>query len=375
MQFLAALFVSFVLTGNLRASDSQSVEAVLAQTAAQVNSGELQDAEKTLKEGVRAHGDHPDLLKALGTLYQTQLRFKESIDVFQKILMQAPAYPEVNLQIGVSYYSLNQFDKAVEFLKKELQTNPKDRDAQYNLALALEAAGLNSEAIHELENLLADRPNDAPALYQLALFYKSSMKNTIERLSKLAPDSDFMLALKAEVYADYDRLNEAIREYKRLLDKNPNFPGLHFALGQTYWRMAKTEEAREELRLALLDDPNHATSHFYLADILVKDQRLSEAISHLEASVAANPRFMQAQLLLGKCLATEGKPREALEHLIVALSLEPRNKMTHYQLAQVYSRLSDQANSQKHMSTFETLTREDKEDIEKKLQLDTSKVH
>ncbi len=39
-------------------------------------------------------------LKRLGLIYQTQMKFQESIDTFHKVLQQAPQYPEVNFYLG-----------------------------------------------------------------------------------------------------------------------------------------------------------------------------------------------------------------------------------------------------------------------------------
>src|SRR5262245_54324365 len=123
MRFFTWTLVLSVLTQGWSltlSDDPKSLEGLLTESSAKVQAGDLAGAESLLKTGLNAFGDDPDLLKALGTVYQRQLRFLESIEVFQKILKRAPVYPEVNLCIGISYYALNQFNDAVAALNAEL---------------------------------------------------------------------------------------------------------------------------------------------------------------------------------------------------------------------------------------------------------------
>jgi tetratricopeptide (TPR) repeat protein len=347
---------------------SQSLETLLTQATGKVQQQEFEQAEKLLQQGLTTYGDHPDILKVLGTVYQSQGRYQESIDVFLRILKRAPVYPEVNLFLGVSYYSTNQFEKAVEALNNELQGNPKDFESRYYLGLALDALGRKVEAVLQLENLLQDNPQDAKALYQLTRFYKTSTHRTFQRLVKAAPDSDFVIALRAELDAENGKLVEAMKQYRRVLAKNADFPGIHFAIGQIHWQQAQYTEAMIELKLALDEDPNHPLGNYYAGDILAKDLRYEEAIGHLRQAVAADDKLMQAHFLLGKSYITTGKLEEALDHLLKAEKLAPESTPTHYQLSQVYARLNNREKSQRHLEIFQKLTQENKDQIEKRLQ-------
>ena len=147
----------------------------------------------------------------------------------------------MNSLLGISYYALNKFDKTIEATQKELTGNPKDRQARYYLALALSASGRLLEAIQQLEILLKDDPQNVAILYQLAVDYKVAAQRSAENLAKLYPDSEFTHAIRAEVLADNFRFEEAIKEFKEVIRKNPNFPGIHVALGQVYWQNKNLE--------------------------------------------------------------------------------------------------------------------------------------
>ena len=372
---LTFIFLFLLIPGFCWAfpDEPKSLEGVLTEATAKIRSDDLVGAETILRDGVAAFGDHPDLLKVLGTVYQRQQRFQESIDVFRKVLKRAPVYPEVNLFVGISYYALNQFSDAITALNAELATNPKDRESRYYLALALDASDRKFDAIQQLEKLLVENPQDAQALYQLVRCYKLATHGAFSRLSKVAPESEFLLALRAETNAENDKSKEAIEQYKQVLVKNPEFPGVHFALGEIYWKLAQYEQAMKELQLSLNEDPRHPIGNYYVGDILVKDLKYEDAISHLSLAVAGDPKLMQAHFLLGKCYMTTGKFQEALKHSLAAEELAPENPSTHYQLSQIYARLNEKAKSQTQVEIFGRLTKESKAQIEQTLQLSIDK--
>jgi tetratricopeptide (TPR) repeat protein len=82
-------------------------------------------AERTYQEAVKTYPNQPEILKRLGIVYQTELKFRQSIDAFQQVLQGAPQYPEVNFYAGLSYFGLNQFPEAIESFNRELEANPK----------------------------------------------------------------------------------------------------------------------------------------------------------------------------------------------------------------------------------------------------------
>ena len=173
--------------------------------------------------------------------------------------------------------------------------------------MALDASDRKLEAIQQLETLLTDNPQDTQALYQLVRYYKLAAHGAFNRLSKAAPDSEFLLALRAETNAENNKSKEAIEQYKQVLVKNPEFPGIHFALGEIYWKMAQYDPAMKELKLALDEEPSHPIGNYYVGDILAKELKYDDAISHLRLAVAGNPKLMQAQFSARKMLYDDWK--------------------------------------------------------------------
>jgi tetratricopeptide (TPR) repeat protein len=361
IRFTVILTLTFSLNGTRLLAQRNSLEGYFGQASEAEKREDYAGAERIYLEAAKDYPNQPEILKRLGIVYQTELKFPESIDTFQKVLDGAPQYPEVNFYQGLSYFGLNQFDKAIDAFNKELEFNPKYRRAHYFEAQAYRSLNRNSDALRQYEILLQQDPNDKETLYQLIRFLKSTTLEAINQLGTLDPDSDFMHVLKAETYSTQEKYLDAEKEYKIVLRNNPNFPGVHFALGETYWKNVQYAEAAQEFRLALQEDPNHPMANYYLGDLLVKNQKSDEAVPLLEIAVAANPNFMMAYFELGKCYIAQGKLPEALRLLLKAEELEPNDKSIQYQLAQLYSKLKDPEKSKQHMDLFEKLYAQERE--------------
>ncbi len=352
----------------LAQSTSQSLDDYFRQARELEKKEDYASAEGIYQQAAKDYPNQPEVFKRLGIVDQTQLKFQDSIDAFQRVLQSAPQYPEVNFYLGLSYFGLNEYEKAIQAFNRELEANPRYRRAHYYEAQAYRSMNQNSEALRQYEILLKEDPNDKKALYQLIRFLKSTTLQAIDQLGELDPSSDYILVLRAESHKDEEKYVEAINEYKQVLAKSPDFPGVHFALGELYYNKVDYPSAEKELRLALQEDPNHPKASYYLADILLKSERMKQAVPLLEVVVAADPTYMKGYYLLGKCYAEQGKIQEAIKLLEKAAELEPNDKNVHYQLAQSYARLKQPAKSKEHMQIFQKLYAQEREKKAKKLE-------
>lgn len=370
--FLIPLLFSCNLT--LAQAGSKSLDDYFRLAKGLEDRSDFAGAEKIYVEAAANFPQQPEILKRLGLIYQTQMKFQESINTFQKVLQQAPQYPEVNFYLGLSYFGINQFEKAIDEFNKELEANPKYRRARYYAAMAYRSLHRQSDALRQYEILLEEDPTDQKVLYQLIKLLKSATLEALNQLGDLDAKSTYMLFFKAESFADSEKYPEAIEKYKELLAKDPNFPGIHFALGLLYYNKVDYPNAEQELLLALKEDPNHPMANFYLADILIKGQRMPEAVPRLETVVGAAPLFMLGYLELGKCYMAQGKFDDALKLLLKAVELAPKEKMVHYQLAQAYARLQQPDKRQYHLEVFQKLDHEEREKKKEKMRATNEKA-
>jgi tetratricopeptide (TPR) repeat protein len=360
--YLLFAALAAIMTTTAGATQTQSnVEMLLEQARNEEKTGDYASAQRIYRQALALSPNSPEVLKRLGILEQTELKFEDSIRLFKQVLAGDAQYPGVNFFLGVSYFGRNEFSQSIDSFERELTTpNPHPR-CRYYLAMALQSSGRIEEATSQLNQSLAQNPKDADALYELARIYKNASLRSIELLKALDQDSFQLHALMGEIYADEERYPEAIEEYQAALAKRPDARGMHYAIGVAYWAQHRTDLAEKAFRDAWNENPNDALTNLYLGDIAVRDQRFSEALRFLLAAERGQPNMSQVHVLLGKCYQGQKEPEKAKVEFLAAINADPGAAQPHYLLAKVYRELHDQRASAAELAQFERLSKSEKE--------------
>jgi tetratricopeptide (TPR) repeat protein len=135
------------------------------------------------------------------------------------------------------------------------------------------------------------------------------------------------------------RAEQAIRECKVVLARDPRSAPAHMLLGLAYLAQRSSgmiAEAKAELEQALDLDPELLWARFYLARLYL-DQGLTEkAQDQLERGLKQRPGFPLFLSLLGEVRRKLGDPGASLELNRKALEAEPTMTPAHYFLALAY---------------------------------------
>ena len=88
-----------------------------------------------------------------------------------------------------------------------------------------------------------------------------------------------MNQLSAEIFETQGKYTEAIAEYRKAIEKNPNALNLHFRLGRALLMeshgAAALEQARQEFEAELRLNPKDAAAEYQVGQILVAQQKPS----------------------------------------------------------------------------------------------------
>jgi tetratricopeptide (TPR) repeat protein len=370
---LAAAIILLLTLTSLVSAQTQTLENLLSEANQLEEKQDYDGAIKVYLQASTAFPDQPEVLKRLGIMYQTEFKFTESIQAFQKVLQLDPQYPETNFYMGVSYLGYNDYNNALEYFNRELKFHPNYRRAHMYAAKVLLALSRVGEAVQQYQTLVQEDPKDARVWFELASLYRSLALHAYQQLEAIDADSALLDVLRAEADADDLRYDEAITKYEQALKKQPDLPGLHFALGQIYFKMDKPIQAEPELRLALKEDPENPPANYMLGQILMHNEKAEEALPFLLVAVNGDPTFMKGQLELGKCYLQLGKVPEAQQALTKAVAADPSSPAPHVLLVQVYTRLNDSAKRKMEMDLIQKLEQESRERVEGNLEKVTPK--
>jgi predicted Zn-dependent protease len=317
-------------------------------------------AERVYGQALALASKDPEILERAGVLYQTELKFKESVDLLQRVVERDRRYPEANFFLGASFLGLNDFPHAIEAFRNELKDPHPHPRCRYYLGVALESAGQEGEAVAEFNRAVSENPKDADALYELALVHKNASLKAIDRLREIDPDSFQLHRLMGEIYADDERYDEAVKEYQAALAKRPDDASLHYGVAVAYWAEHQLNPARQEFTLALQRDPDNPLIKLYLGDIAVREHRFDDAMPYLQAAATAQPGMSRVHILLGRCYEASQNPARAQAEFARAAQLDPSDPQPHYLLAQTYRELHQPQESARELTAFEALSKIEK---------------
>jgi Flp pilus assembly protein TadD len=166
--------------------------------------------------------------------------------------------------------------------------------AGYNLGVALDEKDRMDEAVIEYQKVLDLQPD-----------------NTLARLN-LGTDLDRA-----------GRLEEAIPEYQRVIQLEPNNPKAHNDLGIALFKLGRNDEAVPEFQAAVRLEPESAEAHNSLAAALFTRGDAEGAIGEFQAALRLRSDYVEAHFNLGCILASRGQTGEAIKQLQEAIRLKP----------------------------------------------------
>ncbi len=85
------------------------------------------------------------------------------------------------------------------------------------------------------------------------------------------------------------KLEDARREYQKLIELKPNCPWNYYYLGQVFFQEEKWSDATLQYRQAIKLNPNSANLHNSLAEVLIKQGELDEAINSSQKAISLEP--------------------------------------------------------------------------------------
>lgn len=143
--------------------------------------------------------------------------------------------------------------------------------------------------------------------------YEEAIKNFKELLKK-EPDNVILLISLGNAYFDIGHDIEAVRVYKKALQIYPDNVAVRTDLGTAYRRIGQPDKALDEYRKSLTIDPRHSISRYNMGVVLLWDKKkMEEAIAVWEELLRIDPYFVLAEELKENIKLLEDMLKEAKE--------------------------------------------------------------
>jgi tetratricopeptide (TPR) repeat protein len=200
------------------------------------------------------------------------------------------------------------------------------------------------DALQDFLRMLSRQfPRDPEVLYALTHAYSDLAARAAGELATTAPTSIPALEMDADASEQQGKWDQAEKDYRKILEQNPRYPGIHFRLARLILSKPSpppdfAEQAKKELQQELAIDPGNAGAEYVMGELARQAQDLPEAVKHLSKATELDPNFADAFLGLGMALLAQKNYPEAVAPLERAVKLQPANPAGHYSLATAYAR-------------------------------------
>jgi|SRR5579872_6147491 len=199
-------------------------------------------------------------------------------------------------------------------------------------------------ALEFVQVLTRDFPRDADVLYMATHVFSDLSMRASTQLLQVAPASYQIHQLNAEALETQGKWDDAVGEYRKVLEQNPHLPGIHYRLGRLLLSKPEpspedVEKAKKEFQAELEIDPRNAGAEYVLGEIAREANDWPEAITHFSKATKLDNSFAEAFLGLGMSYVSARQFPDAVAPLEAAVKLAPANPTAHYQLSIAYNRV------------------------------------
>jgi tetratricopeptide (TPR) repeat protein len=269
---------------------------------------------------------------------------------------KAPAEGSSNgAERGIGLASKGRCREALPILKRA-SAEAANKDLKYDVLMSTARCAIGLEqtetAVKTLLELNRSFGKDPEVLYLTTHYYSELALKASHELAATAPSSAQAQQLEAEAFESKGAWDEAITEYRKILEQNPQRHGIHYRMGRLF--LTKTppdaEGASKEFEEELKIDPNSAASEFLLGEIARQAGQWEEAISRFGRASKLDEGFVEAYLALGISMNAAGKFADAVAPLETYVKMEPEDPAGHYQLATAYARTGRKQDAQREMA-------------------------
>jgi predicted Zn-dependent protease len=270
--------------------------------------------------------------------------------------------PSAAAERGISLATKGHCVDALPILKKSIP-QIQDKDLRYDAAMARAQCGMSADQVDAVVEALlllnGEFPGNPKVLYVTTRYYSELANRTAQKLLQTAPSSAEAQVLVAEAFQAQGRQEEAAAQYRMILEKYPNQPGIHYQIGRIILSKPLTpsaaDEARKEFEAELKINPTSPAAEFMLGDLAWRAHNLNEAIEHFSRATQFDAGLPQPYLGLGLALNAAGKYSEAIPPLKTYIEMEPSDTAGYYQLAIAYARTGNKQEADRLMALHREL--------------------
>ncbi len=349
-----------------------SVEQALAQAGQQVDAGQLQSAERILRQILQRQPRNAFALHLLGIIAHHAGRAELAVELIGKAIEILPTNAQFHTNRGEMCRILKRLDEAIHHGEQAVRLDPAHATAHSNLGIAyydkkdyeraaacqhkaLELSPSLVQALNNLGSIQRDLKDKEGAItyyrkvLEIAPDYLEAMNNMGAVLTELQKPEEAVVELLKVIrarpqYHDahcnignaflaLEEFDKALAAFNQTLALSPDNTGAIMGLARVYKERERLDEARATADRALLLAPEKAEAHCLSGDIYTKVEEYELAEAAYRKALALDEKLLSAYLGLGQLQLELGQIDASQASFQKAMEIDPNEISPHVSLA------------------------------------------
>ncbi len=282
-----------------------------------------------------------------GITHLNSERYSEAVTAFQNAITLDSDFATAHYNLGLAYLKMETYPRAVPSLEKAVVLDPNHKAAYHALALAYLGQQELGKARDAARAALKIDPNYQPALSLLEAVDPSFTAPETQVTAQPDPEPPVnpepdtksrqemhydlgMAYLESKMHA------EAIAEFRKAIDVDPDFVAAHVGLGTIYLEMGQLDDAENAAREALRIDANADAARQLLDDIRHARSEPTQPESAEQTVPSTDTADVQRDLERGRAFLNGRQYQQAAAAFKGVIKSNPDAMEAHYGLGQAY---------------------------------------
>jgi tetratricopeptide (TPR) repeat protein len=272
--------------------------------------------------------------------------FAKALPMFEEAANMAPSNEDIRLDYSEACRRAGDLQKAKSLAQDVLDAEPQDARAHLAMGRILSQLKDDRDALAQFEAAVEIQPDFQNGFALANEYLEAKDEPNAAKIFREMLGSYKDPAVRIQVgtaYAQNGYPEQAIAEFKKVLAKDPKYPGAHYALGAAYLvggSDALYPQAAEQFREELALRPDDFLSRYQLGFIELSQHKLKEAEADLTRAAALDPTNPDSFLSLGQLYMETSRPAEAETALRKCIALTTDVTRNHYQVQRAHYMLA-----------------------------------
>ncbi|MHB1077343.1 XrtA/PEP-CTERM system TPR-repeat protein PrsT [Thiobacillus sp.] len=264
-------------------------------------------------------------------------KYPEGCQLFDRAIQSDKSFAPSYLGRARCEYSAGRTDVAVASAKQATTLDPRHLESWYLLGDLYRAIQRPDDALAAYDHALAIKAQDFDAIAYKAMTLLSvnrvkEAEAEIKRLNSLRPQAGLAKYLKAYLYYQEKKNNEAINLLQEVLKDNPDNPQANLLYGTINYALKNDEIALSSFN-RVLSTTELPEARLLLAATQLRMGANADVIKTLEPLLAQR-NSAKAYLLAGQAALNQGESERGMAYLNQASTLAPKDTVIRSTLAQ-----------------------------------------